>query len=200
ASISFEMRTVPELDKETLFAILDEFKPHSVVLLDNHSGASPQNEDARTISLLLYLRDYRESSGREFGITSEMRLGKNREIASATSPDDFIIGHHISGLLMAQIALDRKMRAFFECLLSSEGQEVYMKPARDYVRAGEKVELCSVIDAVAARGETFMGIQQKRGARFDEPRMNPPRFDASGKPLLYEFGPEDRLVILSEEA
>ncbi|MBQ6586736.1 MAG: hypothetical protein IJH83_08040, partial [Coriobacteriales bacterium] len=86
ASISFEMRTVPEFDKETLFAVLDEFKPHSVVLLDDHSGASPQNEDARTISLLLYLRDYRESSGREFGITSEMRLGKNREIASATSP------------------------------------------------------------------------------------------------------------------
>ena len=198
-SVTLCMKNVDELSRDEVFAVLDEVRPDSVVVLSNHASSTPDAEDAKTIALLLYLRDYRDLRGATFGITSEMCLGKNREIAANTGSDDFVIGKHLSGLLMAQIALDRNVRSFFECLLSPEGFEVYMKPARNYIPTNCDIDLFSVIDIVAARGEMLIGIQQRSGTVFQEPQINPPKY-ANGSIKSYRFGLDDRLVLLSEEA
>ena len=74
-----------------------------------------------------------------------------------------------------------------------------MKPARNYVPTNCDIDLFSLIDIVAARGEMLIGIQQRSGTVFMEPQINPPKF-SNGSIKNYRFGLDDRLVLLSEEA
>ena len=186
-------------DKHALFGILEEAQPESVAILTPHKHGAEIDEDERIIRLLLFLREYRTVRGVHFSITSEMNSEANRELASATGSDDFIIGRHFSALLMTQIAEDREMKGLFDELLSSEGFEVYMQRASNYLATGAPTDMFAVGQAVAQRGEIFIGIRQKIGGVYGVPRINPERIDAAtGRAKEYVFGPDDYVVVLSE--
>ena len=130
-----------------------------------------------------------------------MNMEQNRELAAATGPDDFIIGQHFSALLMAQVSYNRGMRRLFDSLLSHDGFEVYMKKASRYVAMDEPIDLFSVAQAVAQKDEVFIGFRQKKGLRFDDPVVNPPKFKEDMKQVEeYVFGPDDCFVVLAESA
>ena len=186
------------LNRSAVFAVLDASDPDCVVVLNDHCSPDAFAEDEKTIALLLYLRDYRNINGKSFSITSEMLLGTNMEIASATSLDDFIIGRHIAALLMAQISQNRAMREFFEGLLSNEGFEVYLKRASSYVPMGTQIDLFTAIDAVSKRKEVLIGIHRHGATRTSELMINPPKYSRSGQLLSYTFEQDDFFVVLSE--
>ena len=185
--------------RAALFQILDKCRPDSVVVLSKRNDAAGEEEDAHIMALLLLLREYRDLRSCSFNIVSEMNNDENRELAAATGPEDFIIGRHFSALLMSQIAQRREMGRLFECLLSSDGYEVYMNKAGDYVPLNESVSLFDVASAVAAKGDIFIGMRTKKDGRYGRPQVNPPRYDSSSqKAVEYVFGSDDYLVVLSE--
>ena len=195
--ISVSLSEQRRLNRTTIFSVLDEVNPDCVVVLSDHCAENPMEEDKQTITLLLYLRDYRAQKDARFSITSEMLLGTNREIASITDSDDIIIGRQIAALLMAQISENRSMRAFFSALLSNEGFEVYLKHATNYVPEGIGINLFTAIDSAACQGEMLIGIQQydSSGGTLT---INPPKFDVTGALKTYTFGKNDYFVVLSE--
>jgi len=129
-----------------------------------------------------------------------MLLTQDKELAAATEPDDFIIGRQLSALLMAQIAKDRALASLFDILLSSEGFEVYMKPALRYVPLGQPIDLVSAGEAVADKDEVFIGMRRKIGDSYIQAEINPSKYVSDMQTLRqYVFGEGDYFVVLAED-
>lgn len=201
AGVSLEPRDIDIGKGKQLVALLDEVEPDCVLVLTGAQDVGQNDEDDCVFRVLLILREYRNRTGRHFSITSEMHLAANKELASKVEPDDFIISKEIGALLMAQISQKREMAQLFDTLLSSEGFEVYMKPAAWYAPVGEPVDLVSVGESVANRGEVLIGIRQKNGAGYAPADVNPSKYVSDMQTLRqYVFGEDDYLVVLAEDA
>ena len=199
AGINVVLRDVDPSGKSAMDALLDESEPDSVLALIDQNAPNKEAEDERIMRMLIYLRDYRRRNHLAYSITCEMLDAHNKMLAETTEPDDFIISRQFAALLVAQISQDRKLARLFNTILSSTGFEVYMKPAFRYVPLGEQVDLISVAQSVADRGEIFIGFRQKVDGEYREADVNPMKYADDMKTLLqYTFGPDDYLVVLAE--
>ena len=181
-------------DYEHLKKLLEESCPAHVMVL---SDEEPDEDaaDERSLILLLYLQQYhREHPEASFGITCEMRKITNQVLAQRTVSSDFIISRNMASLMMAQIAENRELRSVFETLLDSSGYEIYLKPASLYLQPGKEWDLFSVSDAVAAKGEVFIGYK-KTGK---DPVVNPQKMFRGRRTRLY-VEPGDSFVVLAED-
>ena len=173
--VSIRFHSVDIDSRDTIGALLAKSQPDCVLVLADHS-AYAEADDERTVRRLIYLREFRMLADLPFSITSEIHNGLNKELVEATGPDDFIIGSHISALLMAQISRQRDIAQVFSTLLSSEGYEVYLKKAAWYFEPGTPVSLMTASRAVAERGEIFIGIRQMVGNKYDPAVNNPSKY------------------------
>jgi hypothetical protein len=100
--------------------------------------------------------------------------------------------------MMAQIAENRELKGVFEALLSSEGFEIYMKPAKYYldVAGGITIDLYSAADAVAARNEIFIGykLNSEEGGN---PVLNPAKV-RNGAIVSVNISEDDQFIVLAE--
>ena len=167
-------------DYDHLKKLLDESRPAHVMALSDQD-LEEDAADEKSLILLLYLQQYqRENPSLSFGITCEMRKITNQVLAQKTVSSDFIISRNMASLMMAQIAENRELRSVFDTLLDSGGFEIYLKPASLYLTPGREWDLFSVSDAVAAKGEIFIGYK-KEGR---DPVVNPPKMFRGRKTKL----------------
>jgi voltage-gated potassium channel Kch len=165
-----------------------------VIVLSNLDGADPQRADTRTLMVLLQLRDIEAQLGDKFSIVSEMLDDRNRELADVTRADDFIVSDKLVSLLMSQISENKHLGALFTDILNTEGSEIYLKPARDYVLLGRTANFYTVVEAARRRGHVALGYKQQ-----------PQSEDATGivvnpeKSKMVTFSEADRIVVLAEE-
>ncbi len=180
-------------------AVLDALDVPSydhVVLLSHSDGMDAQRADARTLISLLHLRDIASISGRRFSIVSEMLDVRNRDLAVVTRADDFIVSDRLVSLYMAQVAEEKRLAAVFSDIFDSEGSEIYLKPAADYVRTGASTTWATVVVAARDRGEVAIGYRTRAepGGRSDvRVVLNPP------KSVSRSWLPEDRVVVIAED-
>ena len=187
-------------NRQQLSHLIKKSEPDCVLILADDETQDMDAEDERIIRTLLYLREYRALEGADFSITSEMLLTQDKELAAATEPDDFIIGRQLSALLMAQIAENRELASLFKVLLSSDGFEVYMKPASRYVPLDEPIDLISACEAVADKDEIFIGARQKINGSYRQAEINPSKYVSDLQTLKqYIFGKDDYFVVLAED-
>jgi hypothetical protein len=119
-------------DHKYIHALLDECRPQYVLTLSPDELDDTQ-ADEKALKILLYCKNYKDThSDANFGITCEMRSVENQLLAQGTMASDFVISRSIASLMMSQIAETRELGEVFELLLSSEGFEVYIKPAKYY--------------------------------------------------------------------
>lgn len=183
--------------KRQVNKLLDAFEPDCVLVLADEEAVNHDTEDERVMRILIYLHEYRSRTGKQFSITCEMLQSRNKELASATEPDDFIISRQFSALMMAQISYNKDMATLFESLLSSTGFEIYMKPAHWYLPMNEPLDLFSVSKIVAECGETFMGIRQKVNGYYQLADINPVKYNTNSTLKEYSFTKDDYLVVLA---
>ena len=156
--------------------------------------------DEKTLKYLLYCKNYLDTHPDvNFGVTCEMRSVENQLLAQGTLVSDFVISRNIASLMMSQIAENRELREIFEKLLSSEGFEIYMKPAKYYLdlSSGESVDIYSVQDAAAAKGEIFLGYKKNPETGDTQIVLNPEKMK-NGKIRPYSFSAEDEFIVLAE--
>ena len=119
----------------------------------------PQRADARTLVTLLHLRDIAATVGHPFSITSEMADVRNRSLAEVTRADDFIVSDRLISLLLTQISETKQLNAVFTDLFDSDGAEIYLRPAADYVQPGRTVTYATVVEAARRYGEVAIGYR-----------------------------------------
>jgi voltage-gated potassium channel Kch len=161
----------------------------------HRSDRSQEIADARTTVTLLHLRDLERRAGKKVPITSEILDIQNRELATVAEADDFIVSNTLVSLMVAQVAENPRLVPVFDELFSAGGFELYLKPATDYVRAGEHAfgVLC---EAALRRGEIAIGYRLASRARDPGAAfgivVNP------SKRARIPLGPGDRIIMLAE--
>lgn len=165
-----------------------------VVAYREHLGN--QRADAKTLITLLHLREIGDRADVDLNIVSEMLDDRNREIAEVTRADDFIVSDQLISLTLSQISENRQLIDVFTTLFSSEGSEIYLRPAAGYVKAGESVDFYTVLEAARRRGETAIGYrladqEKNSGHRFGV-KLNPRKGDT------LTFGAGDKIIVLAE--
>ena len=180
-------------------AVLDALDPGSydhIIVLADTTVHDAQRADSRTLVTLLQLRDIADTTGVDLNIVSEMLDDGNRELAEVTEADDFIVSDKLVSLVLAQIAENRELTAVFDTLFSSEGSEIYLSPAEDYVELGVDVDMTVLIEAAQRRGETAIGFRIGEHAHAASQqygvRVNP------AKSTTVAFTSGDRVIVLAE--
>jgi hypothetical protein len=166
-----------------------------VIVLSETEGRTQEMADARTTVALLYLRDIQRDAAVKVPITSEILEIQNRALASVAEPNDFIVSNTLISLLVSQVAENPHLMGVFDKLFTSEGYELYLRPATDYVQAGD-LPFAAVSEAALRRQEIAVGYRLAAGARDAATGfgvvLNP------GKRSRVTLGGQDKVIVLAE--
>ncbi|MEW6467373.1 MAG: NAD-binding protein [Bacteroidota bacterium] len=168
---------------------------HIIILC--YSDMDLQEADAKTLITLLHLRNISEQTGHDFSIVSEMLDMRNRELAEVTKADDFIVSDKLISLMLSQLSENKHLQRVFDDLFAAEGSEVYLKPATDYVKAGQEINFYTIIESAARKGETAIGYRIAAFASDPEKAygvaVNPK------KSARFRLGENDKVIVLAED-
>ena len=118
-----------------------------------------QESDAKTLICLLHLRDLADKAGKDFSIVSEMLDIRNRELAEVSKADDFILSDKLLSLVLTQISENKELKKVYDILFESEGSEIYLKEAVQYVKVGVEIDFYTVLESAARQGQTAIGYR-----------------------------------------
>jgi hypothetical protein len=178
--------------------VLESLDPASfdhVLVLSETTGRTQEMADARTTVALLHLRDIARIAGKKVPITSEILEIDNRDLATVSEADDFIVSNTLVSLMMSQVAENRHLVKLFDELFSAEGHEIYLKPATDYVEPGER-SFAVACEAALQRNQIAIGY--RLGASAGDANaaygvvINPPKRER------VKLGPADKLIVIAE--
>ena len=182
--------------------VLDDQDPrawHHVMVLPDDRIEAATEADAQVLVALLHLRDlaarFSDGLARPFSIVSEMRDVRSRDLAEVARADDFIISDRFIGLLLAQLAEDADLAAVFADLFDPEGAEIYLRPASGYVVTGRELDIHTLVESAARRGEVLIGVRIARpgpGQPSHGVLVNP------RKTTRLTLAPADQVIVLAE--
>ena len=131
--------------------------------------------------------------GRLLANQPKQRYDALAEIAKA---DDFIVSDELTGLLLTQISENKQLGAVFEDLFDSDGAEIYLKPAGDYVTLDKSVNFYTVCESGIRRNETVIGYRLLKDAN-DAGKS----YGVRVNPLKSEnitFTVDDKVIVLAD--
>ncbi|MFH0893543.1 MAG: TrkA C-terminal domain-containing protein [Bacteroidota bacterium] len=168
-----------------------------IIVLSYSDQKSEQEADAVTLITLLHIRDISEKTHKRFNIVSEILDVKNRELASVTKADDFIVSDKINSLMLAQLSENKYLKPVFDDLFDADGSEIYVKPAVDYVESGVAVNFYTVTRSAAMKNEIAIGYKLARhsgdASMAYGVKVNP------AKAEMVTFEPGDKLIVIAED-
>ncbi len=168
---------------------------HIILLCYNHLEV--QEADAQVLITLLHLRNIAESTGRDFGIVSEMRDIRNRALAEVARADDFIVSDKLISLLLSQISENKHLEKVFKDLFAADGSEIYLKPVTEYVKPGKPMNFYTVMEAAAQRNETAIGYRIASQSSLPEKAYGVVVSPVKSKSIT--FTAEDKVIVLAED-
>ncbi|WP_433243666.1 CASTOR/POLLUX-related putative ion channel [Streptosporangium sp. CA-135522] len=158
---------------------------HVLILADDRVDAHVA--DSRTLLTLLHVRDMSQGNGWQHSLVTEIVDDRDRRLVEVTEVDDFIVSSKITSLLMIQIAENPHRYDLFADLFDAGGQEIYIKPAEDYVRLSTPVNHATVVAAARAYEEVAIGYRSGGSGIV----LNPP------KSRELTFQPGDMVIVLA---
>ena len=168
-----------------------------IIVLAYKETLDTQRADAKTLITLLHLREIADEAGLDPNVVSEMLDDRNRELAEVTKADDFIVSDQLISLMLSQMSENQKLNDVFTTLFSSEGSEIYLRPAELYIAPGSDVDFYTVLEAARRRGETAIGYRiaqhERSSAEQFGVRVNP------RKATRLAFVPGDKIVVLAND-
>lgn len=168
----------------------------NIIILSN-INVSQQEADAYTLLSLVLIRDIANEKGIKAKIISEMNDLKNRELADVTEADDFIISQDLISRILAQISENKELKNVYDILFSSEGSEIYLKDADNYVLTEKPVNFYTILESAANKNETAIGYQIKEYAHNSSKNygivVNPDKSE------IITLKKGDKIIVLSED-
>lgn len=170
---------------------------HHVVLLSDKYTDDVQKSDANTLITLLHLRDISEKTDYVFNTVSEILDNRNRQLAEVAKVNDFIISEKIISLMLAQISENKYLGPVFQDLFDADGSEIYMKPAKNYIKKGAKVNYYTVVEAARRKNEIVIGY--KIQSQQHDSTMSFGIYTNPKKTTEVCFEEDDMLIVIAEE-
>ncbi len=176
--------------RENLEELLN-LEPKNILLLSD-DGLDDETSDAMTLMKLIHLRDIAKKNDMNFSITSELKRVENQKLAQMTQANDLVVGSNIINLLLTQISENRQLAKVFEELLKSDGAEIHIKNATDYVRTGVEMDFYEVSEVMKNYNSVAIGYKIEDGDHF-EIVTNPKKSD---KIIFSEM---DSIILLAND-
>lgn len=175
-----------------------ELQKYDHIILLCYSDLMPEQEaDSKTLITLLHLRNIEEKTGHDFKIVSEMMDIRNKELAEVTEADDFIISNKLISLMLSQLSENGELKAVFDDLFDSDGSEIYVKPASNYIIPGKSVNFYTVCEAAAEKGEIAIGYRIDQLSHKPEKAygvvVNPKKSE------MVTFTEKDKIIVVAED-
>ena len=195
-NIDLEFEIMDTTDRETIeYMNLHEYD--YIILLCYQNYLAIQEADAQTLITLLHVRNISEKDNIKFNMVSEMLDIRNRQLADITSANDFIVSDKLVSLLMSQVSENKYLMRVFEDLFDADGSEIYIKPAKEYVKTNTPVNFYTILESAAAKNEVAIGYrimsQSKNAMQGYGVYVNPK------KSQLITLTDEDTVIVLSED-
>lgn len=160
--IGLETRVLDPVNRTLLASVHPESFSH-IIVLSPEDVPGIQQADAKTLSILLLLRaTLRDGQGHHTTVISEMQDVRNRVLAEAAHPDDFIVSSRINSLHMAQLSENPELDRVFEDLFNAGGSELYLKPMELYFRDTVTLSFATLIRACSTLGHIAIGYRDMR--------------------------------------
>lgn len=180
-----------------LLTSLDLVSFDHIILLSFSDKLSQQAADSKTLITLLHLRDIASiDCGCHYSILTEMLDVRNLELAEVTEDDDFIVSDRIISLLISQISERKALGGVFEDIFNSEGSEIYLKPAHNYIELNKEVNFYTIVESAKRRNEVAIGYRIGKEAIDQKTNygivLNP------HKMTMKSFSNDDDIIVLSE--
>jgi hypothetical protein len=195
-NMSVELRTGDCTDRALLDALDIPSFDHILALAETDDRGHDL-ADARTMVVLLHLRDIAKKSGKNVPITSEMLEIENQRLAAVAEADDFIVSNTLISLILSQLSESPRLVRVFEELFSPEGYEIYLLPAADYVKLGVPLDFYTVVAAAADRGHVAIGYRDASHAKDAGQgfgvKVSPPKSEKRA------WTAEDRIVVVASD-
>lgn len=186
-----------DINSRALLESLQVEKYEHIIVLAYKEILDAQRADAKTLVTLLHLRDMADRADIDLNVVSEMVDDANRELAEVTKADDFIVSDKLISLLLSQVSENKQLTDVFDTLFSSDGSEIYLRPAEHYITPGSSVDFYTVLEAARRRGETAIGYRIAAQARDSSQQygvMVNPR-----KATTMSFVAGDKIIVLAED-
>jgi hypothetical protein len=167
---------------------------HVLVLADDQAGRPLA--DARVLTTQLHLWDLAQQPGTgQFSVVCELADHRTAGLARITGTEDVVAGEWLVNLLLARIAGEPTRGLVYASLFDPDGSALHLKPAGQYVQAGQPANFQTVVEAARWRWETAIGYRV--AAQADQPPgfgvvLNPDK----AAPLTLQ--PDDQVIVLAE--
>ena len=196
ANIDLEFEIMDTTDRESI-EIMNLHEYDYIILLCYQNYLSIQEADAQTLITLLHIRNISEKDNIKFNMVSEMLDIRNRQLADITSANDFIVSDKLVSLLMSQVSENKYLMRVFEDLFDADGSEIYIKPAREYVKVDTAVNFYTILESAAEKNQVAIGYRIMAQARNSSEGygvvVNPKKSD------IFTLSDEDTIIVLSED-
>jgi voltage-gated potassium channel Kch len=194
------MAVTVQKDDSTSRAVLEKLSVKDfdhIIVLAYREHLQVQQADAKTLFTLLHLRDIEEQQGTDLNIVSEMLDDRNRELAEVTKADDFIVSDKLISLMLSQVSENKQLTEVFSTLFSSDGSEVYLRPAELYITPGATADFYTVLESASRKGETAIGYRVESLARSADAAYGVHINPAKGESITFTAG--DKVIVLAED-
>ena len=183
-----------ELLDEIQFSTFDH-----IILLSFSDKLSQQAADAKTLITLLHLRDiWCKDEGCHYSILTEMLDVRNLELAEVTKADDFIVSERFISLLLSQISERKELSSVFADIFNSEGSEIYLKPAGNYIELNQPVNFYTIVESARKRNEVAIGFRTGKDSQNYLANygivLNPHKLETKS------YSSDDKIIVLSESS
>lgn len=154
----------------------------------------PDEVDSRTLMSLLLTRDIQKKTGAlRKPVLSEIRDPRTKALAEIAEASDYVVSNEIVSMLMATVSENREMNAIWADLFDADGNEIYLKHARLYAGANERVTFYDLMARARARGEVCIGYRLVSEADGHGVVLNPAK-----KTEAIPLSENDRVIVLAQ--
>ena len=178
----------PELER------LDLTLSDEIIVLSYRDSLPIQEADSMTLLTLVHIRDLCERTQKRIGIATEMLDAQNRELADRKNEDDFIASEELVSKVLVQLSENPELAKVLDELLTSDGSELYLRPAAHYVEPGAEVPFGAIVAASLFRKELAIGILKTYSTgKLPELLLALKKIDS------ITLGAEDSIVVVAQD-
>ncbi|MCB9189399.1 MAG: NAD-binding protein [Flavobacteriales bacterium] len=195
-NLKINVRIADTTDREVLESLnVHEFT--QIIVLSNTRRLSVQEADSQTLMTLLHLRDLLDIQGTQVRIVSEIMDVRNRELASVTKADDFVVSDKLISQLVSQVSEAKELVDVFNDMFDADGSEIYLKPITNYVKTGIEMDFFTVLESAKRQGQIAIGYRIM-SKQYDKHTsygvvLNPLKTNK------VTFSPDDKIIVFAED-
>ena len=168
-----------------------------VIVLSNTQKLELQEADSQTLITLLHLRDLLDQNDQNVRLVSEIMDMRNRELASVTKADDFVVSDKLIAQMVSQVSETKELVQVFDDMFDADGSEIYLKPMSNYIKPGIEIDFFTVVESAKRQNQIAIGYRVMANQYDKETSygivLNPL------KTKKVSFAPEDKIIVLAAD-